>query len=426
MKNTELLGRFGIIADDLTGAMDTGVYFARMGLDTKLILSGGLLKDASVVVISTDSRGDDPETAYRKARRQAHRLRGLYVYKKIDSTLRGNIGSELKAVMEALSIPKAVVAPAFPANKRSVVNGILLVDNIPVDRTTFAQDPVFPVTEAHIPTLIQRQGGFLVGSLALDDIKRGPSHISRKITTSREKVIVADATEQTHLRYIAEALAVKAGLWLPCGSAGLAMELPPALGYRASGSKPAKTPVIQKPVLAVVGSRHETTVRQVKMAEACLKLPLIHIEPDEFVSPKGRLIKLNQLAKEVGNIINCGQSVIITSALARYVPALQVTATRLLANIALRVVQRWNLSGLFLSGGDVAREMCRALGASGVRIIEELEPGVVAGEISGGTKDGLAIVTKAGGFGSDMAIADAIYYLERSQRWQPKESLFLA
>ncbi len=413
---------FGIIADDLTGAMDTGVGFIRMGLDTILTFSGKLPPEANVIVISTDSRGDDPETAYRKVKRQARKLSGLYVYKKIDSTLRGNIGSELKAVMDALGAAKAIVSPAFPANKRTVVNGRLLVEDVPVDRTSFAKDPVFPVTEAHIPTLLRRQGGFSVGSVSLDDVKKGPAHLSRQIASSQEPVIVADATEQVHLRYIAEALATMASSWLPCGSAGLAIELPPALGYRASSMKPVAPMVSRKPVLAVVGSRHEATVRQLKMAETYLKLPLISVQPDEFVSRQGRLVKLNQLAREVDNLINCGQSIIITSARSRYVPVLKEPTARLLARIAVRAIKRQNLAGLFLTGGDVARETCKALGVSGVRILKELEPGVIVGEILGGTEDGLRIVTKAGGFGSEAAIVDAIYYLERNERWHRKEN----
>jgi len=412
-----IVTRFGILADDLTGAMDTGVGFAKMGLDTVLTFGGRLPRDTSVVVISTDSRSDDPETACRKVRRQARKFSGRYIYKKVDSTLRGNIGSELRAVMEELGIEKAVVSPAFPANKRTVANGKLLVAGIPVDRTAFAQDPVFPVTEAHIPTLLQKQSGLQVGSLGSDDVNRGPAHLNQLITTSQAKIIVADATEETHLRYIAEALAMTNCLWLPCGSAGLAMELPPAFGFSGSVSKVATPAVNQQPVLAVVSSRHEATLRQLKVAESSLKLPLISVQPDEFISPKGQFIKLNQIAKEIDRFLDCGRSIIITSALSRYVPALKVASARLLARIAFRTLQRWQLSGLFLSGGDVAREMCRALGATGIGILEELEPGVAVGELIGGTRNGLRIVTKAGGFGSDTVIADAIYYLEGRGRY---------
>jgi len=416
--------RFGIIADDLTGAMDTGVGFAKMGLDTIIIFGNRPAPETTVVVISTDSRVDDPETAYKKARRKAHKLAGLYVYKKIDSTLRGNIGKELKAVMDALGTEKAVVSPAFPANKRTVVDGKLLVENIPVDRTSLARDLVFPVTEAHIPTLLHKQTGFQVGSIDLDNVKKGPSYISQQIANSEHKVIVTDAVEQVHLRYIAEALAMGGSSWLPCGSAGLAMELPFALGYRARDVKPVEPVISRKPVLVVVGSRHEATARQVKMAETCLHLPLTSVEPSEFVLRKGKQGKINQLTKEVGGFINCGKSVIITSALGQHVPALKELTARVLARIAVRAIRRWDVAGLILTGGDVAKETCEALGATGVRILKELEPGVVVGEVIGGIKEGLRIVTKAGGFGSDDAIVNAIYYLERNERWNRKGSLY--
>lgn len=416
--------RYGIIADDLTGAMDTGVGFAKIGLQTVIIFESKLVPKATVVVINTNSRADDPETAYGKVKREAHKLAGLCVYKKIDSTLRGNIGKELRAVMDALGTEKAVVCPAFPANERTVVDGELLIENVPIDMTYFAKDPVFPVTEGHIPTLLREQGGFQVGSINLDDVKKGPSHIRRRILNSKEQVVVADAIEQVHLRYIAEALAMSPSSWLPCGCAGLAMELPSALGYRPRDTKPVEPVVSRKPVLAVVGSRHQATVRQVKMAEICLQLPLISVQPDKFVSRQGRLVKLNQLAQEVSNFINCGKSVIITSALNRYLPVLRESTARVLARVAVRVIERQDLSGVFLTGGDVAMETCRALRITGVRILEELEPGVIVGETIGGTKEGLRIITKAGGFGSDEAIVDAIYYLERNERWSRKESRY--
>ncbi len=415
--------RFGIIADDLTGAMDTGAAFAKMGLDTIIIFGSRPIPDATVVVISTNSRVNDPKTACRKVKREARKLSGRYVYKKIDSTLRGNIGQELKAVMDALDTEKTVVSPAFPTNKRTVVNGRLLVGNVPVDRTSFARDPVFPVTESHIPTLLHKQAGFQVGSISLDDVKKGPSYISRQIANSEHRVIVADATEQVHLRYIAEALAMGGSSWLPCGSAGLAMELPLAFGYRPSEAKPAKSVTSKKPVLVVVGSRHEATARQVKMAETCLHLPLILVSPSEFTLEKGKQHKINQMAKEVGNFLNCEKNIIITSAMSQYVPALEELTANVLAKIAVRVIQQWDVGGFILTGGDVAKETCEALGAIGVKILKELEPSVVVGEVIGGVKEGLRIVTKAGGFGSDQAIVDSIYYLERNERWNKKRSL---
>src|SRR3990172_8619130 len=148
---------FGIIADDLTGAMDAGAGFLGKGLHPFIRFGVKSPQDSSVIVISTDSRDMDPETAYKKARRQAHKLAGLYVYKKIDSTLRGNIGKELIAVMDALKFEKAVVCPAFPANERTVVDGKLMIRNIPINETSFAKDPGYQITEASIPALLNEQ-----------------------------------------------------------------------------------------------------------------------------------------------------------------------------------------------------------------------------------------------------------------------------
>jgi len=421
MEEKASMKRFGIIADDLTGAMDTGAGFARIGLDSVISFGNELVSQASVVVISTDSRADDSETAYRKTRKEAHKLAGLYVYKKIDSTMRGNIGSELWAVIDALHMEKTIVCPAFPANNRTVVDGKLLVENTPVNETYFGHDPTCPVTEAHIPTLLQKQGGFQVGSIDLEGVKKGPSYIAQQISESEERVLVIDAVEQVHLRHIARALAMGGSSWLPCGSAGLASELPLAFGCRTRDVTPAEPMMSRNPVLLVIGSRNDATARQLREAETRLNLPLISIEPSEFAHRKWRIARINQLAGEVSNLISCGKSVIISSALSRYVPALTGSTAGILAAIAVRVARRWDIAGLILSGGDIARATCGALGVTGIRILRELQPGIVVGEMTGAVKEGMRVVTKAGGFGSDDAMVDTIRYLKGNEKGGAEE-----
>ena len=96
--------QLGIIADDLTGANDTGVQFARFGARTIVPLDlhdlASLRRRADVLVLSTDSRGESPAVAAHRAKVAAQalkRARVPAVYKKIDSTFRGNIGAELAA-----------------------------------------------------------------------------------------------------------------------------------------------------------------------------------------------------------------------------------------------------------------------------------------------------------------------------------------
>ena len=154
---------YAVIADDLTGAGDAGVQFAAVGLRTRTLVGTWTeehLRGAEVVVIDTASRGFSAAQAYSTVHAAAVRLQepGLQVvYKKIDSTLRGAVGVEIDAVLDACDLALAVVCPAYPANGRTLSQGVLLVRGVPVGETAAAADPHAPVRESHVPTLLARQ-----------------------------------------------------------------------------------------------------------------------------------------------------------------------------------------------------------------------------------------------------------------------------
>ena len=116
-----------ILADDLTGACDTGVQFAQRGLRTVVTLDGSS-HDCDVLVRSTGTRNDPPPVAYRTVRNACEMLNpggpGLF-YKKIDSTLRGPVAAELVAAINAGARTPAILCPAFPEQGRTVVAGEL-------------------------------------------------------------------------------------------------------------------------------------------------------------------------------------------------------------------------------------------------------------------------------------------------------------
>ena len=154
---------YAVIADDLTGAGDAGVQFAAVGLRTRTLVGTWTeehLRGAEVVVIDTASRGFSGAQAYSTVHAAAVRLQepGLrVVYKKIDSTLRGAVGVEIDALLDACDLALAVVCPAYPANGRTLSQGVLLVRGVPVGETAAAADPHAPVRESHVPTLLARQ-----------------------------------------------------------------------------------------------------------------------------------------------------------------------------------------------------------------------------------------------------------------------------
>ena len=129
-----------IIADDLTGAADTGVQFCPFYDDTVLIsylqLSNtATLDPGSATALYTNSRALDMMSAHARLRSVARRLKKLeplWIYKKIDSCLRGNPGAETEALMDELAYDVSFIAPAFPEMGRTTVDGTHLVHGIPL------------------------------------------------------------------------------------------------------------------------------------------------------------------------------------------------------------------------------------------------------------------------------------------------------
>ena len=275
--------RLGIVADDLTGAMDTGVQFGKMGLATIILLDErkSIEAEADVVVINTESRSDRPLVAYEKVRSAAKRLEGMTIYKKIDSTLRGNVGYELEAIMDQLGVEKALVAPAFPENGRTTVEGCQLVYGIPLAETQFAHDPISPVQESHIPTLLQHQAKRAVGGIGLATVSQGTMVLAQELMAREENILVVDAVDKEHLSFIAQAFALVADRCLACGSAGLASQLPSALSCRKGEAVSLGEPA-SGPVLVVAGSRNSVTAKQIKKAREALSPALVEPSPAQL------------------------------------------------------------------------------------------------------------------------------------------------
>src|SRR3954463_8919764 len=152
--------KVGVVADDLTGAADGGVQLARAGYRTAVafhgepVPAGGAARGGGVG-LDTDSRALAADAAAARRRAAARAVAGApIVLKKIDSTLRGHVGAEVAAALEASGRGVAIVAPAFPPAGATPAGGVQRLDGEPVHRTRFAHDPVSPVREAHLPTLL--------------------------------------------------------------------------------------------------------------------------------------------------------------------------------------------------------------------------------------------------------------------------------
>ena len=83
--------------------------------------------------------------------------RRRHIYKKLDSTLRGNVAEELRAVQKVFRPDLVLIAPAFPKMNRTTVQGHHYVQGVLITETEFAKDPKTPVMESYIPNS-QKEG----------------------------------------------------------------------------------------------------------------------------------------------------------------------------------------------------------------------------------------------------------------------------
>lgn len=366
--------RIAVIADDLTGAADTGVQLARAGHRTAVAFRDEPVPaGVDAVVADTDSRGLAAGEAAARVRRAAGELAGAPILmKKIDSTLRGPLAAELGAALESGGRRAAVVAPAFPAAGRTTVGGVQLVDGEPVHRTRFARDPVTPVLE-----------GDLIRLLGARYVAAGASPAA---ALAAGGLVVCDAGTDADLEALVRAVPDPSSvLW--AGSAGLAA----ALGavYPGAGVEDAVDEEPGGGVLVVVGSANRTAREQVARLTAdgvpVAILALDRLGEDEVLACAARAA--DALERAGACVLHPGDG---EGSPARIAAALAETAAL--------ATERAAVGALVLTGGDTAVHVARRLGATGLIVEDELEPGVVVGRLLGPRR--FRIVTKAGGFGS--------------------------
>ncbi|MUL41318.1 four-carbon acid sugar kinase family protein [Streptomonospora sp. PA3] len=375
-----------VVADDLTGANDTAVRFLRAGWSTELRLEAAADSGADVVAVSTDSRALPPEQA---AAAVADRVGGLraagHLYKKVDSTLRGQIAAEVEAARRSWAEDAvAVVCPAFPDAGRTVEDGVLLVEGTPAHRTQVGTDPVTPVSESHIPTLLGAAQAKLDGFDAVADAAR---------IADAGPVVVADARTPADLECLAAAIAHLGPRAVPVGSAGLAAPMAQAW---AAAAAPA-------PALVVVTSLHATTRDQVdRLAEHA---PVLHCTADTFADEDAWQ---EWCAAADRRLSVAGESLAVVAPQERSPRLDPAAVARHLGALAADLAYRNAVSGFVVTGGDGARALADALGATGFALTGEVAPGIPVGTLCGGRLHGRRIVTKAGGFGAPDALLAAV------------------
>lgn len=425
-----------IIADDLTGANDTSLQFFLQGCKTQVAFGEDIAIDENlkteVFAMSTESRNVPTALAVEKVKAVAENIlkeyNFEYVYKKIDSVLRGNIAAEIMTLVEELKLDAAIIFPAFPNEGRTTIGGYHLLKGVPLQRTEFSRDPACPITESNIVNLLKNQLGEtdIVDLISLDTVMKGAGPILTKLNeliSKGKKLIVADAVFTTDLEQIALAVSKSTYNILPCGSAGAAQALSKIWHPNNAQESETEPQLPNLPKLIISGSATELTASQIKRLQEnddientyFIAVKLENIFTNDFENIAQRIV--NNLVKD--NVVIVHSSTLIESSetLNSLLLEHEITKEAFISKICdyLAAITRSVLAQkqaiLVTVGGETSYKCCRAIGSRNLQILDTVAPAIPLGI----DHKGQLIVTKSGNLGSQNTLIDIVRYFEQDK-----------
>ena len=402
-----------VIADDLTGANATGVLLKKLRFTAYTVMNAErldlkLLSDTDCIVYPTDSRAVDAEIAYNRVYNVVKLLKDnnikLYT-KRIDSTLRGNLGSETDAFLD-------------------VAGGYMLVNTVPLHKTEVALDPKTPIHTSYVQDLFKEQSKYPVASLQINDIMLGKEHIAEKIKEYKHlgvRILIFDCISNEDLDTIADGV-IKSKVPF--------IAVDPGTFTAALSRKLMKQKEGNSKVLITIGSVNGVAKMQVDELLLAQKVLPVFVNVKELVEgEERRTAEMNRVVEEV---LNSGRNhevcaVIGNGILPENRIDLTVYARRFyvekedisnlindsFAEITYQILLRnQEFKGLYSSGGDITVAISKKFNSAGIRLLGEVVPLAAYGEFIGGVFEGLKVVTKGGMAGDKNALNQCIHYLK--------------
>lgn len=424
--------KIGIIADDLTGANATGVLLAKVGFRSATIVFGGKVptdNEFTSICVDTDSRYTSIDTAKERVQDTYTQLRNWgvdVVAKRIDSTIRGNIGAEIDALLEVMGDTSvAVVIVSYPDSGRVTSGGYLLVDGVPVQETDVARDPMNPITNSYVPAVIAEQSKFDIGHIGLGDILQGKARIYQQFQSlidQNKRIIVVDAVTNEEIDCVAEAMAdIKDQTLFPVDPGPLSA---------AYARVKAEQNVLERKYIVTVGSVTGQTGRQLQYLVDKFNLQPVYVKAEKLATMTNEWEQEIEraTADALDKLVNQEILLITThSPTSNILPLSQIAqrenvteemlAKRIttgLAKVTHQVILNSNVTidGTFSSGGDVTAALFAESKAEAIHLEDEVIPRAAYGRFIGGTFNGIPVITKGGTVGDKQTIYKCITYLQ--------------
>jgi uncharacterized protein YgbK (DUF1537 family) len=355
--------RLRLLADDLTGGLDTAAQFGALGAVRLRFRADDWRGPEACLAFDSATREADESRVAAEMWRLARFFAGASLaFKRIDGLLRGHPALELERCLRLGGFRSCAIAPAEPVQGRVTRGGAQHA----LGSDGRAQ-PVRPEFAADLRAL-----GVELRVAA------------RRADLGREGVWLCDAESEEDLRVIVAAGKRLTPPVLWCGTAGLARALAPA--------PPPLEAVPAEPLLAIVGSHHPASRAQLDRVEGA--------HPELWIA-------VREGAAEAGEVRGClaaRGAALVTFLLPDYM--FDAEATRRLEAILAELLPRLDQpAGLFVSGSETLRGVVGALDTEALDVVGEVAPGLPASRLRGGLWDGLPVVTKSGPVGDAELLA---------------------
>jgi uncharacterized protein YgbK (DUF1537 family) len=361
----------GVIADDLTGAAELGAVGLRHGLCAEIVRRGEPSGRAALVCVDTDSRSCSPADAAERAAdaaRMLHSAGAAWIYKKVDSVLRGQVTAEVEAVMKQLHLDRALLLPANPSLGRIIHDGQYFVKGRPIHKTEFARDPEYPRRSSQVVRLLAAPENFLLRVVNGDR------------SLARGTIVIGEAGTPADVRDWAEYCdatvlpaggseffdALLAGEFSPADSVGHFSETAAGREFFVSGTS-------------------TRAARQFVQAEKRRKTPIFSLPQELAWGAEFTPAAIAAVTRRVVEAFQDNPRVVLAVGLPSVRDAVVArTLSKSVVCVAERVLREVAVARVFAEGGATAAELVRRMGWALLTVLRELAPGVATLAVDSG------------------------------------------
>ena len=413
-----------IIADDLTGANANCALMKTIGLRAASITGNNLEKlpdDIDVVALTTDSRAMEKGQAYKRVydKVKKYKDKSIDLYsKRIDSTLRGNLGTELKAYQDALEAKTiGICVPSFPDSGRIVVNNYLYVNGISLMNTDAGKDPKISAVSNLVTENFKKDYDGQIIHIGIDEIDKGIDNIKNLIIANKDKdLIVFDAITNEQISLIAKASIASQIDFISVDPGPFTKEVTRLLYQKES---------IRTKALALIGSVTNVTINQMNELKNNYNYYQVDVDASKLIEIDKAIEEIERAVEEASENLKNHDLIIVTTTpkdikdrldlnkisenMSLSIDDLSLLISRGLAKIGKDLVTKEDsISGIFSSGGDITVATVEELLSDGIEIKEEIQPLVAYGRMIDGLKPGLKIVSKGGMVGNKNVMVECV------------------